>query len=94
MKFSRVLKNIWFVAVILGLSSAYVRAFTFPFASVSPTFLVGDFMLSNHAAYDLRLPYTDKVLLKTGEPQNGDCSELNLFPESKLKAEYCKVPEY
>ena len=72
MKFSCVLKTIGFVAVILGVSSAYVRAFTIPFASMSPTFLVGDFILSNHAAYDLRLPYMDKVLLKTGEPQNGD----------------------
>lgn len=72
MKFTTSLKIIGSIVVIFGVSSAYVRAFTVAAASMSPTFLVGDFIVSNHAAYDLRLPYLDIVLLQTGEPQQGD----------------------
>ena len=72
MKLTRTFKTIGFITFILGVSSAYVRAFTIAAASMSPTFLVGDLIVSNHAAYDLRLPYLDLVLLQTGEPQPGD----------------------
>lgn len=72
MKLTRTFKTIGFITFSLGVSSAYVRAFTIAAASMSPTFLVGDLIVSNHAAYDLRLPYLDLVLLQTGEPQPGD----------------------
>ncbi|MCH8537625.1 MAG: signal peptidase I [Alkalimonas sp.] len=72
MKFSRLLTVIGLTLCLLGVSSAYVRAYTVAGPSMSPTLLVGDFIVSNHAAYDLRLPYLDTVLLKTAEPQAGD----------------------
>lgn len=72
MKFAKPLKIILLSAFILGISSAYVRAFTVAGPSMSPTLLYGDLIISNHAAYDLRLPYMDTVLLKTSEPKNGD----------------------
>ncbi|WP_333607768.1 signal peptidase I [Arsukibacterium sp.] len=72
MNISRALKTIGLTVIIIVVSSAYVRAFSIPFPSMSPTFLIGDVIFSNHAAYDLRLPYMDAVIIKTGEPQNGD----------------------
>jgi signal peptidase I len=72
MQFSNLLKIVVLTVIVLGLSSAYVRAFTVAGPSMTPTFLNGDLIVSNHAAYDLRLPFLDTVLLKTGEPQHGD----------------------
>lgn len=72
MQFSNLLKIAVLVAITFGLSSAYVRAFTVAGPSMTPTFLNGDLIVSNHAAYDLRVPFLDRVLLKTGDPQRGD----------------------
>jgi len=69
---SKWLKVSAFVVLILGLSSAYVRAYTVAGPSMSPTLLYGDFVLSNLAAYDLRLPYMDKVVAEISAPQRGD----------------------
>jgi signal peptidase I len=72
LKFSRLFKAIGFGVLSFGVISAYVRAFTIAAPSMSPTFLTGDFIMSNHAAYDLRWPHLDRVMLQTGEPQQGD----------------------
>ncbi len=72
MTFSKFLKITAFAVLILGLCSAYVRAFTVAGPSMSPTLFYGDLVLSNHAAYDFRLPYMDKVLIEVSDPQRGD----------------------
>ncbi len=43
-----------------------------PTGSMRPTLLEGDVVLVNRLAYDLKLPLTDIVLAKLGEPQRGD----------------------
>ena len=43
-----------------------------PSASMRPNLLEGDVVLVNRLAYNLKLPLTDIVLARTGEPQRGD----------------------
>jgi signal peptidase I len=43
-----------------------------PSGSMRPTLLEGDVVLVNRLAYDLKLPLTDVMLLRLGEPQRGD----------------------
>lgn len=68
-------KKLLLAAVVLcvfALAPAFVRAYTIAGPSMAPTLFVGDTVLCNHAAYDLRVPYTDRVLRRTGEPRRGD----------------------
>jgi signal peptidase I len=43
-----------------------------PSGSMRPTILEGDVVLVNRLAYDFKLPLTDIVLARLGEPQRGD----------------------
>ena len=43
-----------------------------PSGSMRPNLLEGDVVLVNRLAYNLKLPLTDVVLARTGEPQRGD----------------------
>ncbi|OHX19251.1 signal peptidase I [Chromobacterium sphagni] len=45
---------------------------TIPSGSMRPTVLEGDVVLVNRLAYDLKLPLTNVILQRTGEPQRGD----------------------
>ncbi|QDT67776.1 Signal peptidase IB [Planctomycetes bacterium MalM25] len=61
-----------FVLSLFALAPAFVRAYTIAGPSMAPTLFVGDTVLCSNAAYDLRVPYTDRVLCRTGEPRRGD----------------------
>ncbi|MES2928304.1 MAG: signal peptidase I [Pseudomonadota bacterium] len=43
-----------------------------PSGSMRPTLLEGDVVFVNRLAYDLKLPLTDVVLARLGEPERGD----------------------
>ena len=43
-----------------------------PTASMEPTIKVGDRLLAFKLAYNLKVPFTDIVLLSWGEPERGD----------------------
>ncbi|MEN3029602.1 signal peptidase I [Chromobacterium amazonense] len=43
-----------------------------PSGSMRPTVLEGDLVLVNRLAYDLKLPLSNVILHRTGEPQRGD----------------------
>ena len=43
-----------------------------PSASMHPNLLEGDVVLVNRLAFDLKVPLTDMVLARLGEPQRGD----------------------
>lgn len=43
-----------------------------PSGSMRPTILEGDVVFVNRLAYDLKLPLTDRVLARLGEPRRGD----------------------
>lgn len=66
---------VWLVAVVIGigaLTPSYVRAYRVAGSSDAPSFLVGDRIIVNKAAYDLRLPYTNIRVLSHSHPQWGD----------------------
>jgi len=66
--------------IILGLMAllvpvtalANLRLFNINGPSMAPSLLWGDKVLSNHLAYDLRIPFTDHVLTDFGNPKHGD----------------------
>jgi signal peptidase I len=60
------------VVVAFALLPAYVRAYTLSGASDAPTLLLGDWVWVNRAAYDLRIPYSDRVLWSRAGPALGD----------------------
>ena len=43
-----------------------------PSASMRPNLLEGDVVFVNRLAYNVKLPLTDRVLARTGEPRRGD----------------------
>src|SRR3569623_2019491 len=43
-----------------------------PSGSMRPTLLEGDVVLVDRLAYDLKLPLSDVILFKLGEPSRGD----------------------
>jgi signal peptidase I len=60
------------LVVAFALLPAYVRAYTLSGASDAPTLLLGDWVWVNRAAYDLRIPYSDRVLWSRAGPALGD----------------------
>jgi signal peptidase I len=51
---------------------AYLKAYRVAGSSSAPAHPDGDRVLVNGAAYDLRLPFTELVLLAHAEPERGD----------------------
>jgi len=60
------------VLIALILTPSYVRLYRVHGSSDAPTYLVGDRIIVNKAAFDLRIPFTDIVLLSHSEPVHGD----------------------
>ncbi|WP_084650548.1 signal peptidase I [Desulfovibrio litoralis] len=62
------------IAVILALfiRAFIVQAYTIPSGSMKDTLLIGDFLLVNKFAYGIKIPFTNKTIINTGEPQHGD----------------------
>lgn len=67
--------NKQFILFILMMSifrSAVADWYTVPTGSMQPTIKVGDRIIVNKMAYDLRFPFSQLSLLETGEPQRGE----------------------
>jgi signal peptidase I len=60
------------VVLVAALVPAYMRAYRVVGWSDAPSFLVGDRILINKTAYDIRLPYTDVVLFSHSKPGLGE----------------------
>ena len=62
------------IAVVLALfiRTFVVQAFKIPSGSMKPTLLVGDHILVNKFIYGIKIPFTDKTLIKVGEPKRED----------------------
>lgn len=62
------------IAVILALfiRTFVVQAFKIPSGSMKPTLLVGDHILVNKFIYGIKIPFTDKTVIKLSEPKRGD----------------------
>jgi signal peptidase I len=61
-------------ALILALiiRAFVVQAYQIPSGSMLDTLLVGDRLLVNKFVYGIKMPFTDKVLVDTGDPEFGD----------------------
>ncbi|MDR1038172.1 MAG: signal peptidase I [Deltaproteobacteria bacterium] len=60
------------VALALIIRSFVVQAFHIPSGSMIPTFLEGDRVLVLKFSYGIRSPFSNRVLIGTGEPSRGD----------------------
>ncbi|MCM2322576.1 MAG: signal peptidase I, partial [Oligoflexia bacterium] len=52
--------------------SVFADQYVIPSGSMEPTLQPGDHVLVNKMAYDLRVPFSDQVIRRTGEPERGD----------------------
>lgn len=72
----KILKEIksWGIAIgiILFLRGFIVQTFHVPTGSMKDTILVGDFLIVNRLKYGLKLPFTDKYLLRVKKPKKGE----------------------
>ncbi len=60
------------ILMMLAVLPAYLRAVTVAGPSDAPTLLLGDKVLINHAAYEVRFPYTSILLWQRSGPSRGD----------------------
>lgn len=58
--------------LVLVLLPAQVRLYTVSGNSDAPALVSGDHVLVHLSAYDLHLPYTNRVLVSVGDPKPGD----------------------
>jgi signal peptidase I len=60
------------IVMALACLPAYVSAYTVSGPSEAPTLLLGDRVIVNHAAYDLRVPYSRVRIARVSTPRRGD----------------------
>lgn len=78
------------VIVGLGLVPAYLHAYILSGSSDIPTVLLGDKVVVNSAAYQLKLPYSNVTLFRTALPKRGDFVLLHIPSNSRLRFGFFK----
>lgn len=63
---------IYLVVALLALRWTVVEPYVVPTGSMEPTLKPGDRLYALKCAYDIRFPFTDWVLIETGEVERGD----------------------
>lgn len=74
------MKNLWkewrvFIFIILAMGvfrSAIANWYLVPSGSMKPTILEGDYVFTDKTAYQLRIPFTGRVVANWAKPQRGD----------------------
>jgi len=74
------LKTLWknnrqlvvFIVLMSVFRSAVADWYTVPTGSMQPTIKEGDRIVVNKMAYDLRVPFSQTSLIRTGEPERGE----------------------
>lgn len=61
-----------FLLLMCAFRSTFADMYNVPTGSMKPTVMEGDRVLTEKAAYDLRLPFTPLVLWHRADPQRGD----------------------
>lgn len=62
--------------MLLAARSSLADHYYVPSGSMEPTLAVGDRLVVNKLAYDLRVPFTARSLLRLGQPARGDVAVL------------------
>jgi len=64
----------WVIAIIiiLILRGLIVQTFNVPTGSMKDTILIGDFLIVNRLKYGIKLPFTDKYLIRYNKPEKGE----------------------
>ncbi|PJZ68705.1 signal peptidase I [Leptospira perolatii] len=60
------------VVLVLAFKSSVLDANNIPSGSMIPTLKIGDFLFVNKMRYSLRMPFTEKELIRYDDPQRGD----------------------
>lgn len=60
------------LSLLFVIRGTFADQYRVPSGSMEPTIQVGDHIFADKLAYDLRLPYSDYILAKTGDPKRGD----------------------
>jgi signal peptidase I len=63
---------LFFLLIVLVLRSAIADWYGVPTSSMYPTVIIGDRILSNRLAYDIKLPFSNVILKRLNDPQRGD----------------------
>ena len=75
-KFKSFLKNnmgiFTFIVLMVFFRSAVADWYTIPSGSMQPTLEIGDRVVVNKMAYDLKIPLTNIAIAKIGDPERGD----------------------
>lgn len=72
---------VWPILLILGIRWALVEPYVIPSGSMIPNLLVSDHIFVQKSSFGLRLPFSDRWLLRWGEPRPGDVIVFR-YPES------------
>jgi signal peptidase I len=63
---------LFFLFAMIVVRSAIADWYGVPSGSMYPTIMIGDRIISNRLAYDVKLPFTDVILMHLHNPQRGD----------------------
>lgn len=66
------LPMIYLITLLLALRWTFIEPYVVPTGSMEPTLKTGDRLYALKCAYDVRFPFTDLVLFRTGQVKRGD----------------------
>jgi signal peptidase I len=72
MRFRKHLSTLGILFFLLGVRSTFANKYVVPSGSMLPTIQIGDRIFANRVAYDLKLPFSNVILLHVADPARGD----------------------
>lgn len=69
---SEIVSLVIIVVVVFAFKSSFIANYTVPTGSMRPIIEIGDKLIVDKMAYNLRIPFTDISLYEFGKPQRGD----------------------
>jgi signal peptidase I len=72
MRFRKHLSTLGILFFLLGIRSTFANQYVVPSGSMLPAIQIGDRILANRVAYDLKLPLSNIILLHVADPERGD----------------------
>lgn len=67
-----------------------VQAYQIPSGSMLDSLLIGDRLLVSKLSYNIKVPFTDKVIMRLGEPEHGDIVVFTTPDPEQPGADYIK----